>query len=135
MKIDGGCHCGAITYEAEIDPDGVRICHCTDCQTLSGTAFRVVVFVPADKFSLSGTPKEYVKVAESGAKRAQAFCGECGTPIYATAAEPEARQSYGLRAGAIRQREDLAPNAAIWGRSSLKWLDTVASLPTAEKQQ
>ena len=37
MKIDGRCHCGCITYEAEIDPDKVMICHCTDCQTLSGS--------------------------------------------------------------------------------------------------
>ena len=32
MKIDGGCHCGAITYEAEVDPEKTSICHCTDCQ-------------------------------------------------------------------------------------------------------
>lgn len=38
MKIDGGCHCGAITYEAEIDPNSVAVCHCTDCQTLSGVS-------------------------------------------------------------------------------------------------
>ena len=39
MKIDGGCHCGYITYEAEIDADKTLICHRTDCQTLSGSAF------------------------------------------------------------------------------------------------
>lgn len=27
MKIDGGCHCGAITYEAEVDPEKTSICH------------------------------------------------------------------------------------------------------------
>ena len=43
MKIDGACHCGRISYEAEIDPADVTICHCTDCQTLSGSAFRTVV--------------------------------------------------------------------------------------------
>ena len=32
MKIDGGCHCGYITYEAEADPANAMICHCTDCQ-------------------------------------------------------------------------------------------------------
>jgi hypothetical protein len=37
MKIDGGCHCGYIAYEAETDPAEARICHCTDCQTLSGS--------------------------------------------------------------------------------------------------
>ena len=30
MKIDGGCHCGYITYEAEADPQKPFICHCTD---------------------------------------------------------------------------------------------------------
>ena len=40
MKIDGTCHCGNITYQAEIDPEQVYICHCTDCQSICGTAFR-----------------------------------------------------------------------------------------------
>jgi len=40
MKIDGRCHCGLITYEKEIDPEKVMICHGTDCQTLTGSAFR-----------------------------------------------------------------------------------------------
>jgi hypothetical protein len=43
MKIDGGCHCGYIAYEAEADPAKTYICHCTDCQTLSGSAFRTVL--------------------------------------------------------------------------------------------
>jgi hypothetical protein len=39
MKIDGGCHCGYIAYEAEADPAKAMICHCTDCQTLSVQRF------------------------------------------------------------------------------------------------
>jgi hypothetical protein len=42
MKIDGSCHCDRISFEAEVDPATVVICHCTDCQTLSGSAFRTV---------------------------------------------------------------------------------------------
>ncbi len=36
MRIDGQCHCGHIAYEAEIDPDRVSICHCRDCQQMTG---------------------------------------------------------------------------------------------------
>ncbi len=58
MKIDGGCHCGGITYEAEIDPEMVGICHCSDCQALSASAFRTILPVPEDSFEiLSGEPK------------------------------------------------------------------------------
>ncbi|MGB0630429.1 MAG: GFA family protein, partial [Alphaproteobacteria bacterium] len=43
MKINGSCVCGSITYEAEVDPDKVGLCNCTDCQKFSGSAFRVGV--------------------------------------------------------------------------------------------
>jgi len=29
MKIDGRCHCGLVTFEADIDPEQVSVCHCT----------------------------------------------------------------------------------------------------------
>lgn len=32
MNIDGSCLCGHIPFVADIDPDKVRICHCTDRQ-------------------------------------------------------------------------------------------------------
>jgi hypothetical protein len=40
VKVTGQCHCGSIAYEAEVDPNTIRVCHCTDCQRLTGTAFR-----------------------------------------------------------------------------------------------
>ena len=121
MKVDGGCHCGAIRFEAEVDPEKVMICHCTDCQTLSGTAFRTVVPVPRDQFRLvSGTPRIYMKTAESGNRRQQAFCGDCGTPIY-SAAEKDT-PAYSVRVGSIRQRAELKPKEQVWCRSALGWL-------------
>src|SRR5690349_17401035 len=105
MRVDGACHCGAIAYEADVDPSKVRICHCTDCQKLSGTAFRVVVPCPEEHFRLlRGDPKTYVKIAESGRKRLQLFCGDCGSPLYATSEGPAGGRSFGLRVGALEQR-------------------------------
>jgi hypothetical protein len=46
MKIDGRCHWGFIMYEAEVNSDEVYVCHCTDCQAISGAAFRWAVPVP-----------------------------------------------------------------------------------------
>lgn len=132
MKIDGQCHCGAIAFEAEVDPEALTICHCTDCQTLSGSAFRANIQAPAEHFVLlRGTPKTYVKTAESGNKRLHAFCGDCGTPIYACA--PENPQSYGLRAGVIRQRGLFQPRRQAWRRSALAWVDALAAVPATEK--
>ena len=88
MKIEGACHCGYITYEAEIDLEKVGICHCTDCQTLSGSAFRTLAFTREGTFELlTGELKIYVKTSASGNQRPQSFCPECGTPIYSTSTE------------------------------------------------
>ncbi len=134
MKINGGCHCGDITYEAEIDPENVAICHCTDCQALSASVFRTVVRVPeADFRILSGEPKIYIKIGDSGAKRAQGFCAECGSAIYATSVG-EGPKIYGIRLGTARQRAELTPKNQIWFRSALPWLPGLDSIPKIEKQ-
>lgn len=131
MKIDGGCHCGAIAYEAEIDPAMVMICHCTDCQTLSGSAFRTVALTRAGGFRLlSGALKTYVKTGDSGARREQAFCPECGSPIYSTS-PGDGPKVYSIRLGTSRQRRELMPRAEIWRRSALPW---IGDLGTAQQE-
>jgi len=121
MKIEGACHCGAIRYEAEVDPANVTICHCTDCQVLSGSAFRTVVPAPKRSFRLlAGQPKVYVKTADSGNKRVQAFCADCGTPIYSSPVAAEF-PFYSLRVGPIRQRAELRPSIEYFCRSKLDW--------------
>jgi hypothetical protein len=133
MHIDGGCHCGLIRYEAEIDPEKVSICHCTDCQTLTGSAYRVTVPAQPGTFKLlGGEPKIYIKTAESGNKRAHGFCPECGTPIYATT--PEEPRQYGIRVGTVRQRADLKPRRQGWFRSARDWALNIESLPNHPTQ-
>ena len=134
MKIDGRCHCGHITYEAEIDPERGMICHCVDCQTLSGSAFRTVAFTREGTFRLlSGELKIYVKTSESGNKRPQSFCPECGTPIYSSTVG-EGPKVHVIRVGTARQRDQLTPKAQLWFRSSQRWLADLGSVPTIEKQ-
>jgi hypothetical protein len=134
MKVEGRCHCGAISYEAEIDPDGVRICHCTDCQTLTGSAYRVNVQTPAASFVLrSGQPKIYIKIAESGNQRAHAFCPDCGTPIYAAAPGPNP-PNYALRVGTLKQRHELTPKRQIWSRSQLPWAQDLHDVVRVDRQ-
>jgi hypothetical protein len=134
MKIDGGCHCGFITYEAEVDPERASICHCTDCQVLTGTVFRTSVPAPDSTFRiLSGEPKVYVKTGDSGAKRAQAFCPHCGSPIYATSVG-DGPKVYNIRVGTSRQRNQLVPKRQIWCRSEQPWLGEISAMPRVEKQ-
>ena len=134
MKIDGACHCGAIRYEAEVDPAKVVICHCTDCQSLSGSAFRTVAATEEGTFRLlSGTPKVYVRRGESGNEREQTFCPDCGSQIY-SAAPGGSGGVVSLRVGTIRQRDQLVPKDQYWFRSALTWLPRLPSITRQETQ-
>ncbi len=134
MKVDGCCLCGYLSYEADVDPDLVLICHCSDCQTLSGSAFRVTVPVIEGSFRfLSGEPKTYVKTAASGNKRALAFCPECGTSIYSKPADGKS-DYFGLRVGPLRQRDSLTPRAQYWLRSAQSWIIDIDELPKFEAE-
>jgi hypothetical protein len=133
MHIDGGCHCGAISFTAEINPSRVMVCHCADCQVLSGAPFRAVVAAPIQTLAVSGTTKSYVKVAQSGNRRAQVFCPECGTPLWAT--DPDKPTSAIIRLGCVTQRAQLKPAAQIWQHSALPWLEELALVPGSLEQQ
>jgi hypothetical protein len=134
LKIQGRCHCGTICYEAEVEPVSVNICHCLDCQRLSGSAFRAGIVVTADRFRLlEGKPREYVKVADSGAKRVHAFCETCGSPVYSCAAETPL--SYTLRVGALEQSHMLGrPARQIWTKRRLPWMPPLGGVQEFEGQ-
>ena len=134
MKVQGSCHCGQITYEAEVDPEKVNICNCADCQMLTGSAFRVSVQAPAQGYRLlTGRPKVYVKTADSGTKRPASFCPNCGTPVSATA-DTDTPPTYSLRVGCLRQKAQLPPKRQIWCKSALKWAQDVSGVPGIDGQ-
>ena len=131
MQVHGSCHCGHVRYEALVDPERTAICHCTDCQNLTGSAYRVSV--PAVEGTLrltSGEPTVYVKVGESGSRRAQAFCANCGSPLYTYDADDP--KVYGLRVGCITERARLVPRKQKWFRSALGWTQSLGGLEKRE---
>lgn len=134
MKVEGQCQCGAIEFEAQVQPGTVTICHCLDCQTHSGSAFRANISAPAAEFQLTkGAPRTFVKTAASGAKRILAFCENCGSPLYACALENP--QAYSLRTGVLKQRGELGtPQREIWTKRRRPWVALVGVSETHEGQ-
>ena len=135
MKIDGACSCGNIRIEGEADPDSVSVCHCTDCQSASGTAFRVWIPVSGATFKMTGQPTIFIKTtAESGNPRVQAFCPTCGSPIYSTTPGEGQQAMYIVRVGILRQRDQLMPKRQIWWRSARDWVTGLDGIRKVEKQ-
>ncbi len=135
MKINGACHCGTITIEGEADPEKVSICHCTDCQARTGSAFGVSIPIPGDTFRMTGEPTTYLKTtADSGNPRLQAFCPRCGSSIYSTTPGEGRQASYMVRVGILRQRDQLVPKKQNWYRSAHQWVTGIDAIHKNQKQ-
>ena len=131
MKVHGSCHCQQIRYEAMVDPESASICHCTDCQKLSGTAYRVNVRAQQGTLRIfQGEPKMYVKIGSSGSRRAQMFCANCGSQLFVTDADQPG--DYRLRVGCLEERAALEPKVQIWFQSALPWTQSIEAVAQRE---
>ena len=132
MKLQrrkGGCQCGVIPYELLGPPITLCHCHCTDCQTGSGSAFGMSMWVKQDNFKLtSGVLKSFVRTADSNAKIESFFCGSCDLRIYAKAVALDSEHIV-LKPGTLQGTNDLRPSADIWVESKQEWF----KLPTDTK--
>ncbi|MEL6217605.1 MAG: GFA family protein [Pseudomonadota bacterium] len=133
MRVDGQCHCGRIAYVAEVDPEQVYLCHCEDCQSISGGAGRWAASVAVSDFRLiRGETRAYVKRSAAGTESHQHFCAHCASPIYSTA--PHKPEMVRLRVGTANQRGDLPPRAEVWVRSAQPWALTARDTKKLDRQ-
>ena len=133
MKIDGQCLCGDVTWQAEVNPELVGICHCTQCQTNGASAFQWIAQVSAEHFQLlTGELKSFIKTSDSGNQRALSFCPNCGTTIHG--GNVNQPQMYSLRLGGCRQRDQLEPKSQLWHRSAMTWASDLPAGQILETQ-
>jgi len=133
MNVQGQCHCGAVHLTAEVQPARVFVCHCNDCQVLTGSAYRVVVPVVPGSLQVQGAVKSYARTADSGAVRFQFFCPTCATPLYAGTQDGAGLAT--VRVGVLQERALLTPTAQLWRRSALPWVDALGAVPACEGQE
>jgi hypothetical protein len=116
-----------------MEPDMVIVCHCTDCQKQSGSAFGLVMVVDEAGFALTrGSVKTFDGVAASGRAKMGAFCPDCGCRIYHKNAARVGKVS--VRAGTLDDTSGLEPVAHIWTRDKQPWVVIPEGVKTVEGQ-
>lgn len=118
--IEGGCLCGRVRYSADAEPAFAGVCHCTDCQKFSGSAFATVVGVPASALKVAGALKTFTKAGDSGQSMHRRFCPECGSGVM-----DEADALPGivmLNAGTLDDRSWVKPLSQVYCDSAQPWV-------------
>jgi hypothetical protein len=135
IEARGTCFCGEVRFTVTVDPSKVALCHCLDCQQVSGSAFRHTVF--ADKTTLefqSGDVTRFDKVGDSGKIRRQLFCATCGTNIGSVPPEGDLTPFASIRVPILDVKDQLPPRINVWHQSHPVWLDDLADLPSLDQQ-
>jgi len=81
---------------------------------------------------VTGEPQIYIKTGDSGNKREQTFCSNCGSPIYSTSVG-DGPKLYGIRLGTVDQRDQIVPDKQKWIGSSQSWIQEMSSMPAIDK--
>jgi hypothetical protein len=119
--IDARRNCGAVALSLPGRSSLVAACHCIACQRRTGAPFGVGAFYPAEAVTISGTPKEYVRAAESGGKVRFYFCADCGSTVYWKADNLPAM--IGVAVGAIADPDFPAPIKSVFEQSKHAWVE------------
>lgn len=130
--ITGGCLCGEVRYECHGEPLRAFICHCTDCQRFTGSVFSAEVIFPRESLRiLTGTPKGYSVIAESGNKIERQFCGRCGSGLFAVL--DKRPTSVSVQAGTLDDKSKFKPSFHVWTRSQVKTVRINDELKTFDR--
>ena len=134
MKIDGGCHCGFITYEAEAD-------RADDHLPLYGLSDADRLGVPHDRSGGSGGISASLRRTEGLSEDYRREWPEARAGVLPRVRDADLRaaaedepKSYGIRVGTMRQRDQFVPRKQIWARSARGWVDDIAAIPKTEAE-
>jgi hypothetical protein len=118
--VDAQCSCGAVTLTLPEYSKLVIACHCLDCQRRTGAPFGVGAFYRAEQVAISGTPREFTRVAASGGKVHAYFCTNCGSTVYWRAENLPTH--IGVAVGALADPKYPAPLRSIFEQSKHDWV-------------
>jgi hypothetical protein len=117
---EGGCVCGDNRYVLREDPVLVYACHCTDCQTETGSAFLLAVVVRSAAFEYTkGSPETWRVELPDGRVKGAYYCARCKTNLGGPSRFPNLASVDG---GTFDDTSWLVPAGHIWTRSAQPWL-------------
>ena len=112
LPLTGGCQCGAVRYTISGPPVVFYLCHCTECQKQTSSAFGESLRVNLADFTIEGPTKTFLRPIAKGGHQTCTFCGTCGTRL--THQRPGYGDKLNVKAGSLDDAKWLVPAGHIW---------------------
>ena len=128
----GGCACGAVRYKVTGTPLSVHACHCTDCQTLSGSAFGLSMVLKACDIEVVAGNLGVNRFNTSRVSMHRHHCTECGVALWFSS--PDYEGIVAVKPGTLDNTSSLKPVAHMWVKSAQPWLTIANDVPVFQEQ-
>ena len=129
--LEGRCKCGSLTYTMKKRPMIVHCCHCSECQTLTGSAFVLNAIIESDLVEVDGKTAEVTLPTPSGHGQIVTRCADCATTIYSAYLSRKGKLRY-VRVGTLDNPGDCPPDMHIFISSKLPWVTLSDEVPVYE---
>lgn len=93
----GGCQCGAVRYEVEVDLDNTITCNCSRCQRMGF----VLAFASNDNFNLKSGEGELTEFLFNRNAIRHLFCKTCGVQSFAYGTMPDGSLTVAVNANCL----------------------------------
>jgi len=119
--LEGQCQCGQVTYRVSGKTIALFVCHCTECQHQSASAFGMALWIRDYLKELrTGSTAEWTRTMPSGKQLVGEFCPVCGTRLFHQVAGQSEIMS--IKPGTLNIALPLDPVAHIWTQSAQPWV-------------
>ena len=115
LPLTGGCQCGQVRFTLKAAPVVFYLCHCSECQRQSSSAFGESVKVRKQDVEVEGELALYTGVTDSGNAKHCEFCPKCGVRMF-HGRKPGAA-TFNMKGGTFDDRSWLHPAGHIWTSS------------------
>jgi hypothetical protein len=123
----GGCLCGALRYQVEVEPLDTGYCHCELCRKSTGAPLLMWATFPDASFRYSAGAPTIYRSSEWGQRE---FCGTCGTQVCYR--DTRSAESVDVNVGSLDEPAAISPRCHIFTGAQLPWLSIDDDLPRYE---
>jgi hypothetical protein len=110
----------------------VHCCHCTSCQTETGSAFALNALIESDRVETTkGAPEPVMTPSESGKGQQVWRCPTCRVALWSNYGGAADLLRF-IRVGTLDTPGDLPPDIHIYTRSKLPWVQLPEGVPAVE---
>lgn len=111
----GGCQCGAVAFEADIDISHPIVCNCSRCQRLGSR----LAFAPRAAFTLLRGEDELTEYRFNTGRIRHLFCRTCGIESFAFGTMPDGTEMAAINVNCLDGVEPLdLPVTRVDGRAA-----------------